>query len=154
MPSAIIPIKPYNTTHLNEVWLSIPVCAATTLTWHFSQILLLLHKPPHMPTIPPHENSSSSTHISIHGRLHAYRTIQSEITYHSRQILGLCLARPDAAVRIHALQPLFVAGQCLVEDGERRVVVELLRGVERDLGWATVYRVRLLMVVWGGVAGG
>lgn len=69
--------------------------------------------------------------------------------YHSRQILGLCLARPDAAVRIFALHPLFVAGQCLTEVGERRVVVELLQGVERDLGWGTGYRVRQLREQWG-----
>ncbi|KAL9016528.1 MAG: hypothetical protein Q9180_008795, partial [Flavoplaca navasiana] len=148
MPSAIIPTSLHNTTHLTEVWLSIPVCAATTLTWHFSQILLLLHKPPHIlphSSFPPHNHRSTT----ISDRITIYRTIHSEILYHSRQILGLCLARPDASVRIHALQPLFVAGQCLDEDGERRVVVELLRGVERDLGWATEYRVRELMGEWG-----
>ena len=29
------------------------------------------------------------------------------------------------------------------------MVVELLRGVERDLGWATGYRVRQLREQWG-----
>lgn len=42
-----------------------------------------------------------------------------------------------------------MAGQCLTEAGERRVVVDLLQGVERDLGWATGYRVRQLREQWG-----
>ncbi|CAL8575735.1 hypothetical protein XPA_001640 [Xanthoria parietina] len=150
MPSAIIPVvRPDGaSSNLTEVWLSIPVCTATTLLWHFSQILLLVHRPPHI--IPPHRpRHRRRAATAIADRITAYRTLQSEILYHSRQILGLCLARPDAAVRIFALHPLFVAGQCLTEVGERRVVVELLRGVERDLGWATGYRVRQLREQWG-----
>jgi hypothetical protein len=36
----------------------------------------------------------------------------------------------------------------------RRTIVELLRGVERDLGWASEYRVRNLLDVWGEGDGG
>lgn len=142
MPSAIIPVSPHGAPNLTEVWLSIPVCAATTLTWHFSQILLLVNKPHDMPP-------RGHRRPTIAARVNACRDIQSEITYHSRQILGLCLARPDASVRIHALHPLFVAGQCLSEVSERRVIVDLLRGIEKDLGWATEYRVRQLFEQWG-----
>lgn len=52
-------------------------------------------------------------------------------------------------MRIHALQPLYVAGQCLTGEGERRVVLDLLRGVERETGWCTEYRVRGLKGEWG-----
>lgn len=139
MPSAIIPVHPHG-TNLTEVWHSIPVCAATTLTWHFAQILILVNKPHNVPT---------RRRTTITDRVNSYRNIESEIAFHSRQILGLCLARPDASVRIHALHPLFVAGQCLAEPGERRVVVDLLRGIEKDLGWATEYRVQQLLGEWG-----
>ncbi|KAL8769641.1 MAG: hypothetical protein Q9209_004438 [Squamulea sp. 1 TL-2023] len=139
MPSAIIPITLHG-AQFTEVWLSIPVCAATTITWHFSQILLLVNKP---------YNIFPRRRTTIANRVNSYRNIQSEITYHSRQILGLCLARPDASVRIHALHPLFVAGQCLTETAERRVVIDLLRGTEKDLGWATDYRVQQLHQEWG-----
>ena len=82
-------------------------------------------------------------------RMKSYRDIGEEIAFHSRQILGLCLGRPQASAMIHALQPLFVAGQCLVEPAERKTVVDLLRGIERDLGWATEYRVQQLLQEWG-----
>ena len=138
MPSSIIPIRPYG-TNLTEVWHSIPVCAATVLLWHFGQILMLTHK--------PEEVSPGRTTVAA--KLKSYRGLQTEIEYHSRQILGLCLARPEAAVRIHALQPLYMAGQCLTDDGERQVVLDLLRGIEEDLGWVTDYRVQQLLQEWG-----
>jgi hypothetical protein len=47
------------------------------------------------------------------------------------------------------VQPLFVAGQCLTETRERRIILDLLRGIESDLGWATDYRVRQLLKEWG-----
>ena len=40
------------------------------------------------------------------------------------------------------LQSLFVAGQCLESSGERKVIVELLRDIEKGLGWETEYRVQ------------
>ena len=52
-------------------------------------------------------------------------------------------------MRIHQIQPLFVVGQCLTHERERRAVLELLRGIERDLGWATEYRVQQLLKDWG-----
>ncbi|KAL8915043.1 MAG: hypothetical protein Q9171_000483 [Xanthocarpia ochracea] len=139
MPSAIIHVSPHG-ANLTEVWLSIPVCAATTLTWHFSQVLMLVNRPQDVP---------ARRRTTIADRVNSSRDFQSEITYHSRQILGLCLARPDASVRIYALHPLFVAGQCLSEAGERRVIIDLLRGIEKDLGWATEYRVEQLLQQWG-----
>ncbi|KAL8945911.1 MAG: hypothetical protein Q9183_007984 [Haloplaca sp. 2 TL-2023] len=138
MPSSIIPTHPHG-TNLTEVWHSIPVCAATVLSWHFGQILMLTHKP----------EAVSPGRTTVAAKLKSYRSLQTEIEYHSRQILGLCLARPEAAVRIHALQPLYLAGQCLNDDGERRVVLDLLRGIEEDLGWATDYRLQQLLQEWG-----
>lgn len=139
MPSAIIPVYPHGAS-LTEVWSSIPVTQATIMTWHMAQVLMLVHKPPSEP---------SSQRPTIAARVKSYRDIDKEIAYHSRQILGMCLSRPDASVRINALHPLYVAGQCLADTAERRVVVDLLRGVEKDLGWATEYRVQQLLQEWG-----
>lgn len=137
MPSAIIPVNPYGAS-LTEVWSSIPVTQATVMTWHMAQVLMHVHKPPEPLLRRP----------TVAERVKSYRNIDQEIAFHSRQILGMCLSRPDASVRIHALHPLFVAGQCLTETAERRVVVDLLRGVEQDLGWATEYRVQQLLQEW------
>lgn len=124
---------------LQEVWYSIPMCASTMQHYHMARILLLINK--------PHESTSGRSTITL--RLQSYRSIEAEISFHSREILGIGLARPDGSVRIHSLQPLFVAGQCVTDARERRVTIRLLRAVEADLGWATEYRVQQLLKEWG-----
>lgn len=126
-------------TTLQEVWHSIPMCASTMQHYHMARILLLINK--------PHESTSRRSTITL--RLQSYRSIEAEIGFHSREIVGIGLARPDGSVRIHSLQPLFVAGQCLTDARERRVTIRLLRAVESDLGWATEYRVQQLLKEWG-----
>ncbi|KAJ5105070.1 hypothetical protein NUU61_002417 [Penicillium alfredii] len=124
---------------LQEVWHSLPMCASSMQHYHMARILLLINK--------PHE--STSRRSTITHRLQSYRSIETEISFHSREILGISLARPDGSVRINSLQPLFVSGQCLTDPRERRVAVRLLRGIESDLGWATEYRVAQLLKEWG-----
>ena len=65
---------------------------------------------------------------------------------------GIACSRPEASVRVHSTQPLFVAGQCLTHYSERKVVLDLLRSIETDLGWATEYRVEQLIKEWGWAA--
>ncbi|KAI4142087.1 MAG: hypothetical protein LQ341_003320 [Variospora aurantia] len=137
MPSSIIPVHPHGSP-FTEVWSSIPVCTATIMICHMAQILMVVHKP-----------AAENTRPTIAARVRSYRDIDHEIAYHARQIVGMCLARPDASVRINALHPLFVAGQCLTETADRKVVLDLLRGLENDLGWATAYRVEQLLQEWG-----
>jgi len=55
---------------------------------------------------------------------------QSSLTISS----GIGLSRPEATVRVHAVQPLFVAGQYLEHHSERKVVLDLLRRIEDDTG--------------------
>lgn len=45
----------------------------------------------------------------------------------------------------HSVQPLFVAGKCFTDPQERGLMVELLREIENERGWATDYRVRQLL---------
>lgn len=126
-------------TLFSEVWYSIPMCGSTMQSYHMARILLLINK--------PHENTARRS--SVGSRLNSYRSIAAAIRYHSRKIVGIALSRPEASIRIHQLQPLFVAGQCLTEPGERRIILDLLRGIEADLGWATEYRVQQLLSEWG-----
>lgn len=122
-----------------EIWYSMPMCSATMQHYHMARILLLVNK--------PHE--STARRSTVTSRLQSYRSIESEIRYHSHEICGISMARPDGSVRIHSLQPLFVSGQCLTDPRERRTIIRLLRGIEADLGWATEYRVQQLLKEWG-----
>jgi len=128
----------------SEVWYSIPMCASTMQSYHMARILLLINK--------PHE--STARRSTVANRLQSYRSIEAEIRYHSHEVCGIALSRPEGSVRIHQLQPLFVAGQCLTEPRERRVILDLLRSIEADLGWATEYRVQQLLKEWGWDDGG
>ncbi|KAG4027485.1 hypothetical protein MFRU_029g00090 [Monilinia fructicola] len=122
-----------------EIWYSIPMCGSTMQSYHFTRILLLINK--------PHESTTKRTTVS--NRLHSYRSIEMEARYHSHEICGMALGRPEGSVRIHQVQALFVAGQCLTDTKERKVILDLLRGIETDLGWATDYRVKQLVKDWG-----
>jgi len=122
----------------HEIWYSIPMCASTMQSYHMARTILLINK--------PHESTARRSTLS--NRLHSYRSIEVEVRYHSHEICGIALGRPEGSVRIHQVQPLFVAGQCLTDSRERRVLLELLRGVENDLGWATDYRVQQLLKEW------
>ncbi|PGH18932.1 hypothetical protein AJ80_04259 [Polytolypa hystricis UAMH7299] len=121
-----------------EAWYSVPMCGSTMQHYHMARILLLINK--------PHE--STSRRGSITNRLKSYRSIENEIRYHSYEIIAISMSRPEASVRIHSIQPLFVSGQCLTEPRERRVILQLLRGIEDDLGWASEYRVNQLLKEW------
>ncbi|CEJ62155.1 hypothetical protein PMG11_10663 [Penicillium brasilianum] len=142
-PSRIAHYRPVeeakDLTTLQEIWHSIPMCASSMQHYHMARILLLINK--------PHESTSRRSTITL--RLQSYRSIEAEIGFHSREILGIGLARPDGGVRINSLQPLFVAGQCLTDARERRTAIRLLRAIEADLGWATEYRVQQLLKEWG-----
>ncbi|KAF2132349.1 hypothetical protein P153DRAFT_421311 [Dothidotthia symphoricarpi CBS 119687] len=131
-------LKGDNKAMFPEVWYSIPMCASTMQTYHMSQILLFMNKP----------QESTQGRSTVCTRLNSYQSVLSACQKHSYEIVGISLARSDEAVRIHSIQPLFTAGQCLSNSRERQVVVNLLHDVESDIGWATDYRVRQLIEQW------
>lgn len=128
--------QPQSSSSITELFFPIPLSAATLQLYHFARILLLLSKPT-PPTQPPQH------------RLQNYRSISSQALSHAHVIIGIALARPHFSVRVEMLLPLVAAGSCLEDDGERRVVVELLRAVEADTGVGTEGRVRDLEGEWG-----
>jgi hypothetical protein len=129
-----------NDFRFTEVWYSIPMCASTMQTYHMSQILLHMNK--------PHESTQGRS--TVVARMNSYQSVLATCQKHSREIVGISLAQSDEAVRIHSVQPLFTAGQCLSDARERQVVLHLLRDIESDIGWATDYRVRQLFEQWQG----
>jgi hypothetical protein len=121
-----------------EVYFSIPACAASIQFYHFARILLLLDE---LQDDSPNQSSTSN-------RLRHYREVSRKINSHCREICAIAVGRPPGSVRIHMPQPLFLAGQCLEDVEERKCVVELLREIERDTGWATEYRAKQLLAEW------
>lgn len=122
-----------------EIWYELPLCAATMQSYHMARILLLVNQ--------PHESTAIRSTVSA--RLRSYRMIQEEALRHSREICGISLANPPAPVRVHSVQPLFVAGQAFHSLRERSAVVALLSGIETEVGWSTSYHVTKLKYEWG-----
>ena len=122
-----------------ELYYNVPICAATMQHYHFARILLLLNQLP---------NAESSRDPML-GHLRGYRRVSKELDSHVREICGIALARPPGAVRIHMLQPLYLAGLIVEGEEERRLVLELLHEIEEDLGWATQHRIQALRAEWG-----
>lgn len=126
---------------ITELFFPIPLSAATLQLYHFARILLLLHKP---------NSPSTASTIQPPHRLQAYyREISTQALSHAHTIIGIALGRPHFAVRVEMLLPLVAAGSCLEDDGERRLVVEVLRAVELDTGVATGGRIGELEREWG-----
>jgi hypothetical protein len=122
----------------DEILFPTPVSAATLSYYHFARVLLLLAK--------PIDQSNPLT------QLKDYRERLIDIRDHCIKICGIAAARPGTAARIHSVQPLFLAGQCLEEPRERRAVIQLLQDVEADTGWPTATQVRRLHQEWYGNA--
>lgn len=123
---------------LPEVWYSLPMCASIMQSYHMSQVQLLMNK--------PHETTQGRT--TVYARFSSYESAIAECQAHSREIVSIALSRPDAAVRINSVQPLYTAGQCLADPRERRLVLKMLRDIQADTGWATDYRARQLLQQW------
>lgn len=124
-------------SQLTESFFSIDVCAAALQLYNFARILLLLHRP------------VTTTHSIYGNRLKQYREVSNEAIRHAHEILGIALGRPQPAIRVEMLLPLSIAGACLEENEERRIVLELLTAIEKDTGCSTEIRCQELVREWG-----
>ncbi|CEO59725.1 hypothetical protein PMG11_04390 [Penicillium brasilianum] len=121
-----------------EVFHSFATCAAAMQHYHFGRIALLLNRPQDVISGPS----------TAFDRLQGYREVTKEVEHRCREVCGIALGRPHAEVRIYMIPLLFAVGQCLESANERQIIVDLLRGVEADLGWATEYAVEKLHSSW------
>lgn len=125
-----------SSSQLIESFYSIDVCAAALQLYHFARILLLLHRP--------------VSNAGVFGnRLKQYREVSNEAIKHAHEIIGIALGRPQPAIRVEMLLPLSIAGACLEENEERKLVLELLRAIEKDTGYSTESKCLELVQQWG-----
>lgn len=121
-----------------QIWFDLPLCAATMQSYHQAKILLLANEP----------QESTAIRSTVSARLRSYRHALREVLYHAREVCGISLANSTDPFRVNSVQALFVAGQAFQERGEQEAVLELLSGIERDLGWTTRYHVAKLKDEW------
>ncbi|KAJ5814545.1 hypothetical protein N7474_006322 [Penicillium riverlandense] len=121
-----------------EVFHGLTTCAAAMQHYHFGRIALLLNRPPDVVSAPS----------TAFDRLQGYREVTKEVEYRCREVCGIALGRPQGGLRIYMVPLLYAVGQCLENAAEHDIIVDLLRGVEADLGWATEYAVQKLQASW------
>ncbi|KAJ5538896.1 hypothetical protein N7494_008375 [Penicillium frequentans] len=121
-----------------EVYYSFSTCAAAMQHYHFGRIALLLNRPTDVVSAPS----------TAFDRLQGYRDLTKEVEYRSREVFGIALGRPKGEVRVYMTPLLLAVGQCLESADEHRIIVDLLSGVETDLGWATESVVQKLQASW------
>lgn len=121
-----------------QIWFDLPLCAATVQSYHQAKILLLANEP----------QESTAIRSTVSARLRSYRHALKEVIYHAREICGISLANSTDPFRVNSVQALFVAGQVFQEQHEQDAVIEILSGIERDLGWTTKYHVAKLNDEW------
>ncbi|KAL2822257.1 hypothetical protein BDW59DRAFT_103814 [Aspergillus cavernicola] len=121
-----------------QIWFDLPLCAATVQSYHQAKILLLANEP----------QESTAIRSTVSSRLRSYRHALREVIYHAREICGISLTNLTGAFRVNSVQALFVAGQVFQERREQDAVIELLTGIERDLGWTTRCHVAKLTDEW------
>ncbi|OTA65071.1 hypothetical protein K449DRAFT_392154 [Hypoxylon sp. EC38] len=124
-----------------DIWYTSAMCASTIQTYHLARILLLIHG--------PHTSNQALRTGAVLDFLNAYRNIEAELRYRSREIFGIALSSPTTSIMLHQTQTIFVAAQCLTEDDERKMALDILRRANSDLGWETEYRVQRLLAEWG-----
>lgn len=121
-----------------QIWFDLPLCAATMQSYHQAKILLLANEP----------QESTAIRSTVSARLRSYRLALREAVYHAREVCGISLANSTDSFRVNSVQALFVAGQVFQERREQEAVLELLSGIERDLGWTTRYHMAKLKDEW------
>lgn len=76
---------------------------------------------------------------------------QRSILWHARQICGISASNHDHGPWINALQPLWISGKLMSHPTEHRIILDLLKRIEKETGWATSWRVQDLREYWGDV---
>ncbi|KAF4958150.1 hypothetical protein FGADI_2617 [Fusarium gaditjirri] len=144
-------LQPASTKDLEATWLSLN---QEFETWHQGlpssfrpsyRILLLIHKPEGL-VASFSRTSASEGPIDA---LTRFNQMNRVLQYHAAEICAIALSRPEAAARIHMLQPLYFAGRCLHTKADRAIVLGLLESIDNDLGWSCRYRVEDLLREWG-----
>ncbi|KAH8901525.1 hypothetical protein GQ53DRAFT_674754 [Thozetella sp. PMI_491] len=148
-PSARITLPDSSPPNLRwETWYANSMCASTMQSYHMARMLLLINRPAKLLLdCPPSYSPEAAAHRQ--DLLSVYRSMQTELRNHAIEICSIAQGRPDDSARVHMLQPLYFAGRCLTDTKDQEVVIELMNNIEKDLGWATEYRVKQLFQEWG-----
>lgn len=126
-----------------ELWFSNDLCSITMMYYHMARMLLLIHRPSDL--LP--RTTSTSRNVSF-DLLLTFRDIEQKLQFHASEVIAIIRATPYDAVKLRAIQPLYVAGRCCTTANDQRLLIKMFRDIEDNLGVATNYRVQSLTQEW------
>ena len=138
-----------------ELWFSNDLCSTTMMYYHMARMLLLIHGPSDLLSPVAEPSSSPSPSNSVAGPaasfdlLRTLRDLERKLRLHASEVISIVRGTPCDAVKLRAIQPLYVAGRCCTSVADRKMLVEMLTDIQDGLGIATGYRVKALLLEWG-----
>lgn len=130
-------------TFVEEAWYSSGTSAMAAMLLHAAKILLLSCMPSDMlPGMSPTQGGAPDW-------ISAYRILQQGMVAHAKAVFAIAIGTSHAVVKLHSLQPLYIAGRCLTNQRDQRRLVGLLVDLENKMGVASSYRVQDLLREWG-----
>lgn len=127
-----------------EVWFSNDLCSTTMMYYHMARMLLLIHRPSDLLTAASTQRNGISFDL-----LRTFREIEQKLQFHAAEVISIVRGTPCDAVKLRAIQPLYVAGRCCTTTSDRKMLVEMLTDIQDNLGIATGYRIKALLQEWG-----
>ncbi|KAL2867667.1 Zn(II)2Cys6 transcription factor [Aspergillus lucknowensis] len=145
IPIAWPPVaEPRTAQHMDpfsrEIWFASDISAITLAFYHMSRMILLISRP--MDVFLRQSQSRDDL-------LATYNTLQQELRRHAMEIIPVMHAMPNETVQKYMLQPLYVAGRCLIDEKERKSLLQILRDMADDFGLFTDDRIKDLCDEWG-----
>ena len=127
----------YHEIFSTEDWYPNPICAVGMAYYYMARMLLIIQRPGFT---GPRQRHADPTQ--------PYRALQDELRGYANQIFAIAAGNTIEGVRIRLVQPLYVAGRCLVEPHDGKALIKMLRGINEELGISTAYRVKDLHHEW------
>ncbi|ETS86173.1 hypothetical protein PFICI_00001 [Pestalotiopsis fici W106-1] len=121
-----------------KIYYETPICAATMLSFHMASILLYANRP----------MESTAIRSSVSARLRHYQQDMQRTNRHARDVCGIVGQERSESVLVHAIQPLFVAGQVFSTLQDQAAVSSLLKNIEDKTGWSTSWFIDTMRKNW------
>ncbi|OJJ77797.1 hypothetical protein ASPBRDRAFT_115306 [Aspergillus brasiliensis CBS 101740] len=124
----------------SATWFSCDTCALAMAFYHMGRMLLLIHQPIELFL----EQYGDQPDV-----LYTYKKWWKDLRQHSSQTVSIARGMPNDTVRKYLLQPLHVAGRCMLDTRDRLELLDIFKQIGDDLGVATEYYRRDLCGTWG-----
>ncbi|RAH63511.1 hypothetical protein BO85DRAFT_360787 [Aspergillus piperis CBS 112811] len=125
---------------LSATWFSSDTCALAMAFYYMGRMLLLINQPTELFL----EQYGDQPDVLV-----TYKRLWKDLHQHAIQTLSIARGIPTDTVRKYLLQPLYLAGRCLLDTRDRLELLGIFKQIGNDLGVATEYRQRDLCEEWG-----